>query len=261
MKLDFCYDMQVQFSEAVSEHHYALMCLPRDTRRQRVVQQLLTLEPDAPLDIEEDFFGNQIMRGQINEKHTQFWVRLQGKVETGLAVHEGYEEEPSAIYRVFSKYTNPGSGLRTFYRARCEKAPEAVYDRALYWMKAVKDVMQYEAGVTEIGTTAEEAFVQKKGVCQDFTHIFLALLRLDGIAARYVVGMMMGEGESHAWAEVNCQGYWYGIDPTNQLLVNDQYIKISHGRDSADCIVSRGIFRGAAKQQQTITVTVQEAEV
>jgi transglutaminase-like putative cysteine protease len=60
---------------------------------------------------------------------------------------------------------------------------------------------------------------------------------------------------------VNCQGYWYGIDPTNQLLVNDQYIKISHGRDSADCIVSLGIFRGAAKQQQTITVTVQEAEV
>ena len=55
MKLDFCYDMQVQFSEAVTEHHYALMCLPQDSRRQRVSQQLLTLEPDTPLDIEEDF--------------------------------------------------------------------------------------------------------------------------------------------------------------------------------------------------------------
>jgi len=137
-----------------------------------------------------------------------------------------------------------------------EQAENTTYDRAHYWMKALVSRMVYQPGITNVHTTAEEAFALGQGVCQDFAHIYLSLLRLDGINARYVVGMMAGEGESHAWTEVNCKGYWYGFDPTNQLLVNDQYIKISHGRDYADCIVTRGIFRGAADQAQRITVTV-----
>ena len=264
MTLDFCYDMQVDFSMPVTEHHYALMCLPQDTRRQRVLHQLLTVEPDAPQSIEDDYFGNQVLRGQIDEAHSRFTVRLQGQVQTGQALHEAYEEDPSAIYRVFSKYTNPGSQLRAFYQEKRKAMPEAiqtedaVYDRAHYWMQALKEAMTYQSGVTDVHTTAEEAFAQRQGVCQDYAHIYLSLLRLDGMAARYVVGLMTGEGASHAWVEINCKGYWYGFDPTNQLLVNEHYIKISHGRDYADCIVTRGIFRGHTEQTQTITVSVKE---
>ena len=262
MKLEFCYDMQVSFQTPITEHYYALMCLPQDTRRQRVLHQLLTIEPDGPQDIEEDYFGNQILRGQIEEAHTSFNVKLEGVVETGMAPHEAYEEQPSAIYRVFSQYTNPGTTLRAFYQKMREAMPpemqteEAVYERAHYWMQAIGAHMTYEPGVTDVETRAEEAFAGGKGVCQDYAHIYLALLRQDGISARYVVGMMEGEGASHAWVEVNCKGYWYGFDPTNQLLVGDQYIKISHGRDYADCIVIRGIFRGGAEQSQRITVSV-----
>ena len=266
MTLDFCYDMQVSFSVPVTEHHYALMCLPKDTARQRIRTLYLTVEPEGEQDIDKDYFENRIIRGQINEPHNVFRVTIQGSADTGLALHEAYEENPSAIYRVFSKCTNPGSSLRAFYKSLreampaelkdAEQAENTTYERAHYWMKALVSRMVYQPGITNVHTTAEEAFALGQGVCQDFAHIYLSLLRLDGINARYVVGMMAGEGESHAWTEVNCKGYWYGFDPTNQLLVNDQYIKISHGRDYADCIVTRGIFRGAADQVQRITVTV-----
>lgn len=70
--------------------------------------------------------------------------------------------------------------------------------------------------------------------------------------------MMLGEGVSHAWVEVLCNGYWYGFDPTNNKLVNDEYIKVSCGRDSNDCSVIRGKFYGIVSQMQTESVTVGE---
>jgi transglutaminase-like putative cysteine protease len=85
--------------------------------------------------------------------------------------------------------------------------------------------------------------------------VYIAILRMAGIPARYTVGMMQGEGESHAWAEANCNGYWYGIDPTNALLINESYIKISHGRDYGDCMISRGIFSNP-RAVQTMKVGV-----
>ena len=93
------------------------------------------------------------------------------------------------------------------------------------------------------------------GVCQDYSHVLLSLLRMAGMPARYVVGLMQGEGESHAWVEANCRGYWYGIDPTNHLLINESYIKLAHGRDYGDCMISRGISRNP-RAIQTMDVSV-----
>jgi transglutaminase-like putative cysteine protease len=86
----------------------------------------------------------------------------------------------------------------------------------------------------------------------------IALLRMSGIPARYVVGMMMGEGFSHAWVEALIDGEWIGFDPTNDKNVDDTYIKISNGRDYQDCIVNRGVFYGCVTQNQNIKVIVSE---
>ena len=118
--------------------------------------------------------------------------------------------------------------------------------------------LSYEKGVTTFQTTAEEAMKLKKGVCQDYAHILIALLRMMRIPARYVVGMMIGEGFSHAWVEMEADGRWYGLDPTNDVLVGENYIKISHGRDYNDCIVNKGVFTGMASQKQDISVIVCE---
>ena len=107
-------------------------------------------------------------------------------------------------------------------------------------------------------TTAEKALSGGSGVCQDYAHIMLALLRMDRIPCRYVAGMMMGEGSSHAWVEVWDDKRWIGYDPTNKKLVNEDYIKISNGRDFADCLVNQGIFTGNVTQTQEISVIVEE---
>lgn len=86
----------------------------------------------------------------------------------------------------------------------------------------------------------------------------LSLLRMEGIPARYVVGMMLGEGASHAWVEVLCNGYWYGFDPTNDKLVNEEYIRVSCGRDAGDCSVIRGTFYGLVAQMQQERVVVEQ---
>ncbi len=107
-------------------------------------------------------------------------------------------------------------------------------------------------GATDARTTAEQAFQKGEGVCQDYAHCALALLRYYHIPCRYAAGIICGEGESHAWIEAECNGYLYGFDPTNNLLVSDGYLKFSGGRDAADCAVNRGVFKGVVTQRQTV---------
>lgn len=116
----------------------------------------------------------------------------------------------------------------------------------------------YEKEVTGVFTTAEEAWRGGCGVCQDYAHVMISLCRLAGIPARYVTGMLIGEGYSHAWVEVSSEGKWYGLDPTNDLPVTDSHIKLGNGRDASDCSINRGLLKGGGIQQQTICVKVEE---
>ena len=86
----------------------------------------------------------------------------------------------------------------------------------------------------------------------------ISLLNLCGCSARYVTGLIIGEGESHAWVEVADDGKWYGLDPTNNILVEDSHIKIGCGRDATECQINRGIMHGGGKQTQDIFVNVSE---
>ena len=120
--------------------------------------------------------------------------------------------------------------------------------------------MEYCPGITTVQTTAQEAFEDKRGVCQDYAHVMIALCRYLGIPAIYIAGFMSGEGASHAWVAVcdSLTGEWYEIDPTNDRWVDDDYISVSHGLDADDCIINKGIYRGIATESQNVTVIVEE---
>ncbi len=123
---------------------------------------------------------------------------------------------------------------------------------------------KYKKGVTGIETTVDEILEAKGGVCQDFTHLMLQLLRTAGIPARYVSGYicpnkngMRGEGATHAWVEAWIPGFgWAGIDPTNNCWVTNNHIKLSVGRDFKDCTPVKGAFKGPAHQQLSVFVSV-----
>ena len=93
---------------------------------------------------------------------------------------------------------------------------------------------------------------QLSGVCQDYAHILLSLLRIEKIPCRYVSGLAFETGETHAWVEVFDGGHWTGIDPTQNRLIGDHYIKLCHGRDYSDCPIERGIYIGNAQSVQTV---------
>ena len=123
---------------------------------------------------------------------------------------------------------------------------------------------QYVKGITTIETTVEEILEHRSGVCQDFAHVMLEVLRNLQIPGRYVSGYicpnkngMRGEGATHAWVEAWIPGYgWAGIDPTNNIWVSNRHVKLAVGRNFNDCSPVKGTFKGPAKQLLSVYVSV-----
>lgn len=257
MILQFSYETRIDFSSPVCLHYYSMKCVPRNTARQNIQNLNITILPENEAVSDSDVFGNIISYGYIAEPHNSFAVLVNGVAETGLALYEERGGETD-MFLAQSALTRPGSEITAFYKKACAAAPKKLYNRALHFMKTLYQTVSYIPNTTDINTAAEHSMTKRRGVCQDFAQILISLLRMDGIPARYAVGMMIGEGETHAWVEAYLNGYWYGFDPTNNMLTDDYYIKISHGRDSRDCKVSRGVFYGSTTQTQTVSVLVNE---
>ena len=89
----------------------------------------------------------------------------------------------------------------------------------------------FAAFAATVTTTASQAFAARKGVCQDFAHIAIVALRAAGVPARYVSGLAIGEGTTHAWVQAHIGGVWRGFDPTRNVRVDEGYLPIAVGRD------------------------------
>ena len=238
------------------------MFLPKDTQRQKIGGLAINISNHEKYCLTQDSFGNRKLYGLIEETHDDFEVTVSGDAETGLDICEEYTVNPYAysFLKAQTALTSAGKTLREYHRNLELDNCSGVYEKALCMMNTLHDTFIYDTGATKVHETAENALTLGRGVCQDYAHIMLSLLRMEGIPARYVVGMMTGEGASHAWVEALCNGCWYGFDPTNNKLVNDEYIRVSCGRDSGDCAVIRGNFYGCVTQRQTETVIVEEKE-
>lgn len=123
---------------------------------------------------------------------------------------------------------------------------------------------KYIKGITTVETTTKEILQHRSGVCQDFAHLMLELLRSLGIPSRYVSGYicpdqegMRGEGATHAWVEAWIPGTgWQGIDPTNNVWVTNHHIRLAVGRNFNDCSPIKGTFKGPARQSLSVYVSV-----
>ena len=258
--LQFHYHMEIAFSEPVHSHIYTLKCLPQTGGTQRIKKCVYRISPGGRVQESTDSFGNRMLYGTVEEDHSLFLVDVIGTAVTDVQDPDMPQNTPDfSIYRYRTPLTQPGRRiLELLGHCRKRTADMSLYDKALVYMEAVHGSIQYGRGVTDINTAAEDALALGRGVCQDYSHILLALCREDRIPSRYVVGMLTGDGESHAWVEIYDGVHWYGFDPTNNVPVKDSHIKISHGRDYRDCSINRGVFTGQAAQRQSILVEVTE---
>lgn len=262
-KLHFDYCMEIKYSKDVSWCCYTIKCIPTDNERQRITNLKLDMTPETRPEWAIDSHGNRYIFGCNGMPHSYFKFHISGDAECGNDVYESKSNDSEEmIYRHSHGLTIPGDEIISFYREIVSSNTGfdnlTPYEKANLLMEELHKVMIYEKGRTCISTSAEEAFSSKRGVCQDFAHIMVSLLNLAGCSARYVTGLIIGEGESHAWVEVASEGKWYGFDPTNNILVSDSHIKIGVGRDATECEINRGIMHGGGDQTQDIKVSVQE---
>lgn len=127
--------------------------------------------------------------------------------------------------------------------------------------------LYFKTGVTHIGSLLDEIIENRHGVCQDFTHLFIAFARQNNIPARYVSGYLhqgdgfFGDSQMHAWAEAFIPEIgWIGFDPANDILADHNHIKVSHGKDYNDCSPIKGVIYSTGKNetQHSVEVTYQQ---
>ncbi len=258
-RLSFHYHLKITMDAPVCRHHFTLRCVPRSDARQRILELRYFLSPGDWMSHGRDQWGNTLLYGCCGGPQSCFEANVCGLAETGLAVaaaaeHPGRE----GVFSFATPLTVADSALRDLSDSLSIRTGSFAEMETV--MQRVHEALTYRPGTTTVKTTAAEAFSMGCGVCQDYAHVMLSLLRAQGIPSRYAVGMLLGEGKSHAWVEVLHEGVWTGYDPTNCLVVSDQHIKLSHGRDAYDCAINRGVFRGVAEQKTDISVIVTECE-
>ncbi len=142
------------------------------------------------------------------------------------------------------------------------------FETARLLSKYVYENFAYRKGVTTVETSPDEIWKLKAGVCQDFAHILLVMLRRVGIPARYVSGYicpkdheLRGEGATHAWVEVCIPFYgWMGLDPTNNCIANDRHVRLAIGRHFTDCTPVKGTYKGSSEHTLEVSVTIRNGE-
>lgn len=256
-RLSFYYDTSLSFSEPIHEHSFLLRCVPPDLPEQRIIEYKLEILPMAGSGrYGTDSFGNRTYAGRMATGHRFFRYTAYG-----IALRDDTRKEKAPFlpcFRYPSRLTGATERMKNFLAELPLVGDDLMKAKVL--AKAVHRHFVYTPGATAVTTTAGEAFALGKGVCQDYTHVFLALARCLGIPARYVSGLPRGEGASHAWAEIWQDGLWYGVDPTRDCPVDEGYLKLCTGRDFGDCPVESGIFSGAASQRQDVYMKVSPQE-
>ncbi|MGH9120420.1 MAG: transglutaminase family protein [Acidimicrobiales bacterium] len=251
---------------------------PLTTARQTVLDADLSVEPAATLFRYTDFWATLVHAFDIHEPHRALSVSSTSVVETGTA--EGASEEASwdelrgdPLRDRFAELLTPthyvpldetvgGPAGDMLVEMAGERSPAAAVALASEW---VQERLSYVPGATQVSTSASEAFASGKGVCQDFAHLTLALLRMSGIPCRYVSGYLhprddarIGEpvaGASHAWVEA-WTGDWWALDPTNGRPVGERHVTVARGRDYADVSPLRGVYQGGPAEELEVVVEV-----
>lgn len=260
--LIFNYYMQIDYSAPVAKCNYTIKCIPKNTDRQKIDDIKITLFPDSKYSLSTDGLGNNQIYG-ANAEHTIFSYQISGRALTGINPYEECENENnSMIFKHPHGLNIAGDSIKKYYKKIASEInlSDDVYQNSVSIMNRLHADYSYKQFVTNTETSAEEAFTLGYGVCQDYAHIFISLLHLAKIPARYVTGFIVGEGATHAWVEILNDGYWYGLDPTNNIPVTTEHIKIGIGRDAKDCMINRGIMHGGGLHTQKIVVKVEEIE-
>lgn len=254
-----------------------IILFPINDEFQEVLKHDLTISGDPVVDTYQDYFGNQVGNFTHYMPHSELEIYSKLSVAThhkALPVDdmfasnqwtdlESVKQKTPYVDYLHQEYFEGLNELKVMVEQE-RHASETPYQTALRYTEYVFNNFKYIPGITTVETKLDEVWRIKAGVCQDFAHILLVMLRLVDIPSRYVSGYvcpnkngMRGEGATHAWVETFLPGYgWLGLDPTNNCVANETHVRLAVGRHFPDCTPVKGVYKGSAMHTLDVSVSV-----
>jgi transglutaminase-like putative cysteine protease len=265
------------YEDTVRDSANQIMLYPLVDEYQEVLSHSLNITSKPLVNIHQDYYGNQVGTFTQAQPHRELVIDSQLKVVINsrpvpkdVVSFEIQWQELDALrsklefidFMKAERFEALPEVKAVLEEERCKNCTPL--ETAQRFSQYVFDTFAYRKGITTVETTLDEVWKLKSGVCQDFAHILLVMLRLTGIPARYVSGYicpnkkgMRGEGATHAWVEAYIPGYgWLGLDPTNNCLVNETHLRLAVGKNFSDCSPVKGTYRGTSNHTLEVSVVV-----
>lgn len=276
-----------RYSSPVVQSQHIVHMSPRAVERQRVKGHALLIEPAPTIRTErEDYFGNRVVLFDIEQDHAELIVQARSTISVSaptvidLSASTPWNELAQRIadpragtdldvarYTCASKNTRPTPDIAAYARQSFPSG-RPVLKGAWDLVERIYDDFTFDPTATDLSTPITQVLQQRRGVCQDFSHLALACLRAMRLSARYVSGYILtrppvgtprlaGADASHAWISVWSPEFgWVDFDPTNGLMPRDEHITIAYGRDYDDVSPISGILLGGSEHSVSVGVDV-----
>ena len=274
-----------RYSAAVSESMMELRMQPRSEGPQRCLSFHVKVSPKSRVQTYRDYLANVVHHFDVPGAHRQLTIISEAMVDVspfaplpqrlGEGAWQRLEEETRRrdFWEVVhpSHFAHPTELIEQFAAEhQVPAAAEARRRDPLELLAHINDsvfaAIDYVPKSTRVDSPVDDALRSRQGVCQDYSHIMIALVRRAGIPCRYVSGYLFhrtgdrtrsAEGATHAWVEAWLPGLnWVGFDPTNRTIAGESHVRTAIGRDYADVPPTRGVFKGDASTQLTVAVRV-----
>lgn len=265
------------YEQPVRDSANQVILFPLNDEYQEIAKQDLVITGDPVIEMYKDYYGNTIGAFTYADPHKQLVIdsKIDVLVKERAMPADTLPKEQQWQHLQQIKFTYPYIDFikqETFPAIDEIKRLPVIADpfsvtplaAALQLNEYVFKNFAYDKAVTDVETTIAEVWKLKAGVCQDFAHVLLLMLRLINIPARYVSGYvcpnksgMRGEGATHAWVEAYIPFYgWLGLDPTNNCMVNDLHVRLATGRNFSDVSPVKGTYKGTSNHTLEVGVTI-----
>jgi transglutaminase-like putative cysteine protease len=278
---DIVYQSVSEYEYPVKEAFFEFLISPCESESQSLEEERIRTSTGQEVFTSKNSFGFTLLRirpsGYFKTFKLDYYATVQKKELYNTdnlrpSAHEQWAEINSTSFYLENFLYLHTSLLTTIPKEHQDelllyRRSSDILDFSMELTTHIYQLLTYEKDVTDVKTSAADVLLLKKGVCQDYTHLFLAMARSNGLACRYVSGYLdqgtsyTGTAGMHAWAEVYIPGMgWTGFDPTNNCRVTMQYIKVAHGRDYNDCCPIKGVLMAAGENKTYHQVQVNQQQ-
>jgi transglutaminase-like putative cysteine protease len=268
MRLRIAHTTTYRYAPPATSVIQILRMTPGSHDGQYVVNWQIDVSTDSRLDMHEDAFGNithVLTQGPVED----LTISVEGLIEThdtGGVLKGSNERFPPSLFLRSTPLTEANAAMVNFTRELRAEADSDVLGFLHALMVQINEHMTFDENPTDSNTTAAEAFSLRRGVCQDYAHIFIACARHGGVPARFTSGHflrsdgMMHQEAGHAWAEAFVPDLgWIGFDAANGICTTDAHVRVAIGLDYLGAAPVRGTRYGGGAETLTVAVKVDQA--